>query len=209
VLVSFDSAPFCEKGWFSLKRVFFLLLSVMVLSACSREEKKVENDFPLHMEVGDFTGVNQNGKKVSYSDLKGKVWVVDFMFTNCDTVCSPMTANMAELQRKLTDEDVDAQLVSFSIDPENDQPGVLKEYASGVGADFSNWDLITGYKQEFIESFANKSFMAAAAKMEGSNQFVHSTSFYLVDEKGIVVQKYEGVSEPPYKQIVKDIKSLQ
>ena len=207
--MSFDSAPFCEKGWFSLKRLLFLLLCVMVLSACSKGEKKVENDFPLHMEVGDFTGVNQDGKKVSYSDLKGKVWVVDFMFTNCDTVCSPMTANMAELQRKLTDEDIDAHLVSFSIDPENDQPGVLKEYASGVGADFSNWDLVTGYKQEFIESFANKSFMAAAAKLEGSNQFVHSTSFYLVDEKGIVLQKYEGVSEPPYEQIVKDIKSLQ
>lgn len=169
----------------------------------------MEDDFPLHMEVGDFTGVNQDGKKVSYSDLKGKVWVVDFMFTNCDTVCSPMTANMAELQRKLADEEVDAQLVSFSIDPENDQPGVLKEYASGVGADFSNWALVTGYKQEFIESFANTSFMAAAAKLEGSNQFVHSTSFYLVDKKGIVVQKYEGVSEPPYEQIVKDIKSLQ
>ncbi|WP_413299506.1 SCO family protein [Bacillus sp. 1P10SD] len=192
-----------------MKRLFLLLLFVMVLSACSKDVKKVENDFPLHMEVGDFNGVNQNGKKVSYSDVKGKVWIVDFMFTNCDTVCSPMTANMAELQRKLTDEDVDAHLVSFSIDPENDQPGILKEYASGVGADFSNWDLITGYKQEFIESFANKSFMAAAAKLEGSNQFVHSTSFYLVDEKGIVVQKYEGVSDPPYEQIVKDIKSLQ
>ncbi|MGG3564663.1 SCO family protein [Neobacillus rhizosphaerae] len=192
-----------------MKRILFLLLCVTVLSSCSKEEKKVENDFPLHMEVGNFDGINQDGEAFSFSKLKGKVWVADFMFTNCDTVCSPMTANMAMLQRKLADEDVDAHLVSFSIDPENDQPGVLKDYASGVGADFSNWDLVTGYKQEFIESFANKSFMAAAAKLEGSNQFVHSTSFYLVDEKGIVVQKYEGVSEPPYEQIVKDIKSLQ
>ncbi|MDQ1145977.1 protein SCO1/2 [Bacillus sp. SORGH_AS 510] len=192
-----------------MKRLIVLLLLITLLSACSEKEKNVENEFPLHMEVGNFKGLNQDGEAVSFSKLKGKVWVADFMFTNCDTVCSPMTANMAELQRKLADEGVEVQLVSFSIDPDNDQPGVLKDYASGVEADFSNWDLVTGYKQEFIESFANKSFMAAAAKMEGSNQFVHSTSFYLVDEKGIVVQKYEGVSEPPYEQIVKDIKLLQ
>lgn len=161
------------------------------------------------MKVEDFTGVNQEGESFALSKLKGKVWVANFMFTNCDTVCSPMTANMASLQKKLAKDGVDAEFVSFSIDPDHDQPKVLRDYASGVEADFSNWNFVTGYKQEFIESFANKSFMAAAAKLEGSNQFVHSTMFYLVDKKGIVVQKYEGVQELPYDQILEDIQSLQ
>jgi protein SCO1 len=194
-----------------MKRILVIILCLSLLSACGKkeQEKAAEDQFPLHMEVGDFTGVNQDGKPMSFSKLKGKVWVADFVFTNCDTVCSPMTANMAELQRRLESEGIDARLLSFSIDPDNDQPGILKEYANGVEADYSNWDLMTGYKQEFIESFANKSFMAAAAKLEGSNQFVHSTNFYLVDQQGIVVQKYEGASEPPYDQIIKDIKVLQ
>ena len=181
----------------------------MILTACSSKEKNFEDSFPLHMEVGKFDAINQAGQPFPFSNLKGKVWIADFLFTNCDTVCSPMTANMAELQRRLASEGVDAQLVSFSIDPEHDQPEVLKQYASGVEADFSNWNLLTGYKRDFIESFANKSFMAPAALLDGSNQFMHSTSFYLVSENGIVLQKYEGVSNPPYEQIIKDIKSLQ
>jgi len=194
-----------------MRRLLFLLciLCLVLVSACSAKEKKTAEDFPLQMEVQKFEGINQDGKKIALSKLKGKVWIADFVFTNCDTVCSPMTANMAELQKRLSDEGVDAQLVSFSIDPDQDQPGVLKEYASGVEADFSNWNLLTGYKQEFIESFANQSFMAPAAKLEGSNQFVHSTNFYLVDQAGIVIQKYEGISDPPYEQMVKDIQSLQ
>jgi protein SCO1 len=190
-----------------MKKILWLLLSVLVLAACSEKEEEVV--FPLEMKVEKFAGVNQDGVPITLSNLKGKVWVADFVFTNCDTVCSPMTANMAQLQKQLADEGVDARLVSFSIDPEQDQPDVLKNYAGSLQADFSNWDLITGYDQEFIESFANKSFMAPAAKLEGSNQYVHSTSFYLVNQDGVVVQKYEGAAEPPYEQMIKDIKSLQ
>jgi protein SCO1 len=193
-----------------MKRLFLVCLGLVLLTACTEKEKKVEETaFPLQMEVQDFEGINQDGENFAFSKLKGKVWVADFVFTNCDTVCSPMTANMATLQKKLAEEGVDAHLVSFSIDPGQDQPKVLKYYASGVDADFSNWDLLTGYKQEYIESFANTSFMAPAAKLEGSNQYVHSTNFYLVNEDGTVVQKYEGVENPPYEQIVKDVQSLQ
>lgn len=193
-----------------MKRCLFLVVCLLLLAACSKtEEKNVEDSFPLHMEVQKFNAVNQYGEPFTFKNLKGKVWVADFLFTNCDTVCSPMTANMATLQRKLAAAGVDAELVSFSIDPDHDQPGKLKEYAKGVDADFSNWNLLTGYKQPFIESFANKSFMAAAAKLEDSNQFVHSTSFYLINKDGVVLQKYEGASNPPYNEIINDIKTLE
>lgn len=192
-----------------MRKIIFFLICIVLLSACSQEKNQQPKEFPLDMQVENFNAVNQEGKPITFSTLKGKVWIADFIFTNCDTVCSPMTANMAELQRKLSAEDVKVQLVSFSIDPEQDQPDRLKQYAGSVGADFSNWNFLTGYKQEYIESFANKSFMAAAAKLDGSNQFVHSTNFYLVNKQGVVVQKYEGVNSPPYKDIIEDVKSLQ
>ncbi len=202
-------STFLLERMFKMKKVILLLICLGLLNACSKNEQKEKVVFPLNMQISKFEGVNQDNKPINLATLRGKVWIADFVFTNCDTVCSPMTANMAELQKKLASEGVKAQLVSFSIDPDHDKPIILKQYAGGVGADFSNWNLITGYKQEFIESFANKSFMAPAAKLEGSNQFVHSTNFYLVNQQGVVVQKYEGVSNPPYEQIIKDIKYLQ
>lgn len=195
-----------------IKRKIFLLLilCLTLLSACSsKNERKIEEGFPLHMKVQNFKAVNQDGEQISFSDFKGKVWIADFIYTQCDSVCSPMTANMAKLQQKMAAKGINAQIVSFSIDPVNDKPAVLKNYADGVGAKYSNWNLLTGYKQNFIESFANKSFMAAAAKQKGTNQFVHSTYFYLVNKDGIVLQKYDGVADPPNDQIIKDIQKLK
>jgi protein SCO1/2 len=192
-----------------VKRLLGLFFAMIILSACTSNEKKVEDSFPLHMNVQTFKAINQDGKSFTASKLKGKVWIANFLFTHCDTVCSPMTANMAKLQQKISVAGLHAEIVSFSIDPDQDNPAILKGYAKGVGANFANWNLLTGYKQEFIESFANKSFMAPAAKLDGSNQFVHSTNFYLVDKDGVVLQKYDGVTSPPYEQIVNDIKKLQ
>jgi protein SCO1/2 len=192
-----------------LRRLLFLILFATLLTACSAKEKNVEDSFPLHMNVQTFKAINQEGKSFTASKLKGKVWIANFLFTHCDTVCSPMTANMAKLQQKISSAGLKAEIVSFSIDPDNDNSAILKGYAKGVGANFSNWNLLTGYKQEFIESFANKSFMAPAAKLEGSNQFVHSTNFYLVNKDGVVLQKYDGVINPPYEQMINDIKKLQ
>ncbi len=82
---------------------------------------------------------------MSLDNLKGKWWIADFIFTNWTTVCLPMTNNKSILQRKLKDNNLDVQLVSFSVDPDFDSPEVLKEYAEQYGVDFSNWSFLTGY----------------------------------------------------------------
>ncbi len=191
-----------------LKVVVLLILLSVVTVACGNSKEEVEQSFPMALEVQEFEAVNQDGEKVSLADLKGKVWVASTIFTNCDTVCLPMTANMAKLQQKLNEENVEAALVSFSIDPERDTTVVLKDFAGVYDADFSNWHFLSGYSQEEIEIFINKSFMSPAARLEGSDQFMHSTSIFLVSESGTVVQQYSGVSEVPYEQIVEDIKKL-
>ncbi|WP_374055008.1 SCO family protein [Rossellomorea sp. FM04394] len=185
-------------------------LSLFLLAGCQSEN--VEESFPMKVEVGDLNAVDQNGESTSLSELnKGKIVIADFIFTNCDTVCLPMTANMAKLQKKVTDAGLEdeLQLVSISVDPEHDTPEVLKEYSSRYEMDDENWSFLTGYSRDEIESFANVSFKTPAAQVEGSNQFVHGTSFYLVSENGVLLKQYEGVSNPPYEEMIEDIEKLK
>ncbi|PFA67463.1 cytochrome c oxidase assembly protein [Bacillus sp. AFS015802] len=187
-----------------------IALSLLLLTGCGGQD--VEESFPMKVEVGDLAAVDQNGEKVSLADLNnGKILVADFIFTNCDTVCLPMTANMSKLQKKIAEAGLEeeVQLVSISVDPEHDTPDVLREYSSRYEFHDRNWSFLTGYSRDDIESFANVSFKTPAAKVEGSNQFVHGTSFYLVSENGVLLKQYEGVSNPPYEEIIEDIDRLE
>src|SRR5690625_7542927 len=96
-------------------------------------------------------------ESLSLEDLNGSWWVADFVFTNCTTVCLPMSTNMSALQDKLAEENIDVQLVSFSVDPDYDQPEVLREYAEDYEADLSNWTFLTGYDFQTIRELSIKS----------------------------------------------------
>ena len=131
------------------------------------------------------------------------------MFTNCRTVCSPMTANMKKLQERAAKQGINVQFISFSVDPEVDTPEKLKEYVAYHGGDFSNWNVLTGYKQEEIETFAKENFSAIVKKPEESDQVLHSTSFYLVDKEGEIIETFEGVKNPPYNDILKEAEKAE
>ncbi|MGX1264498.1 protein SCO1/2 [Rossellomorea marisflavi] len=146
---------------------------------------------------------------MSLDDLKGKVWIADFIFTNCETVCPPMTFNLTKLQKDLKDEGVeDYRIVSFSVDPENDTPEKLTEYIGNFEANTDKWDLLTGYEFDKIKNLAEKSFKSVVANVSDSDQKIHGTSFYLVDQEGTVVKTYSGNSDVPYDEMVSDIKAL-
>jgi protein SCO1 len=188
-----------------------MIMLIAVLGGCGSKED-VEASFPMSVEIDELEAVNQDGAKVRLSELnQDKIMIADFIFTNCDTVCLPMTANMARLQSEIKRAGLedDVQLVSISIDPEQDTPETLTEYSKRHSADYSNWTFLTGYSREEIETFANVSFKTPAAKVEGSNQFVHATSFFLVSESGTLLNKYEGVSDPPFEDIIEDIGMLK
>ncbi|MED0659994.1 SCO family protein [Bacillus smithii] len=183
--------------------IFFILFFTM--TGCSN------NDFKGNMndKVQNFSYVNQNNQKVNLKDLKGKVWIADFIFTNCKTVCPPMTYNLTQLQKKLKKAGVqDYLIVSFSVDPTKDTPQKLKEYIHKFDADESRWQLLTGYSQKEIQKLAEKSFKTIAVPQPNSDQIMHGTSFYLVDKKGTVVKSYSGNQDVPFDEIVKDIKTL-
>jgi len=190
--------------------LFFLLI---VLAACNGNilamfgNEKIKD--ALNGPLEDFQVIDQHGEPFSKKDLEGKVWVANLIFTNCRTVCPPMTSNMAEIQRLLKEEGLDTvHLVSFSVDPEVDTPEKLTEFASRFTDDTENWHFLTGYVQKFIEQFARNNFHTIVEKPENEDQVTHGTSFYLINQEGIIVKDYPGVFDVPYEEIIGDIKIL-
>lgn len=188
------------------KLVSMIVIALLLVTACGK--KGIEN--PLNWQIEGFSFTDQDQKAFGLKDLKGKVWVSDFMFTSCNDVCLPMTANMAKLQKMAKEEGIkNIEFVSFSVDPTVDTPEKLKKFAEGYDADFSNWHFLTGYSQADIEQFAKKNYKDIVQKPEGANQVIHRTFFFLVDENGKIMKHYDGFKDTPFEEIIKDIKSLQ
>lgn len=152
---------------------------------------------------------NQYDQPFGSSQLQDQVWIADFVFTNCLTVCPPMTAEMADLQQLLREKNIDIQFVSFTVDPTVDTPSILKQYIDRYTDDDSNWHLLTGYSQSEIEEFALKDFNTIVKKPKTADQVIHGTNFYLVNRQGEVVKEYNYIDETYVDQLVKDLNRLK
>jgi protein SCO1/2 len=144
---------------------------------------------PDYGTVADFNFTDQSGKPFGLKDLKGKIWVADFVFTRCMGPCPMLTTRMAALQKEMKGQS-DLRFVSFSVDPDYDAPNVLASYAKTYGADGSTWHFLTGPKEK-IYALIRSSFHLAVAP--GENQkpsitdILHSLYFVLVDRNGKVL----------------------
>jgi protein SCO1 len=185
---------------------FLVLVIIVLLSACG--QKGIEN--PLDYPVKDFNAVTQDNQPFEKKNLDGKIWVADFIFTNCADVCPPMTANMTKLQKMVEDEELaNVEFVSFSVDPTVDTPEKLTEYAKNFGLKDNNWTFLTGYSQEFIETYAKETFKTLVKKPQEGDQVIHQTYFFLVGPDQKVKKIYNGYQEVPYDEMISDIKLLQ
>ncbi len=165
---------------------------------------------PMHesLSVPDFTLTNQQAQSFGLTNLEGKIWVANFIFTNCPTICPKMTQKMAELQTEFENEPV--YFVSFTVDPERDTTEVLSEYAKRYVADEKRWHFLTGDKQQ-IYQLANEGFRLAASPH--GNGFPHSSKFTLVRPDGKVHAYYDSQyalsqSNATLKQLSSDIRTL-
>jgi protein SCO1/2 len=157
----------------------------------------------VHQQLPDFSLTDQRGASLALADLRGKIWVADFIFTSCVTICPPMTDEMSKLQEEFSTEDV--YFVSFSVDPERDTPEVLSRYAGRYGADHKSWSFLTGEK-EAIYQLAHRGFNLAAGH-QGS-EILHSTRFVLIDKQGQVRGYYDSRSKANLQQLRRDIGAL-
>lgn len=144
-------------------------------------------------KIADFAFVNQNGDTITQNDYKGKIYVADFFFTTCPTICPIMTDNMAWLQQQLKD-DPKVMFLSHSVTPDIDSVPVLRAYADKKGAIDGKWNLVTGRKED-IYYIARKSYLAV--KTTSSKELydmVHTENFILVDGEGRIRGFYDGTN---------------
>ncbi|MEM0542820.1 SCO family protein [Flavobacterium sp. j3] len=164
-----------------------------------------------------FELTDQNNNIVTNETFKGKVYVLEFFFSTCPTICPIMNKNMVTIQNTFFG-NPNFGIASISINPENDTPEVLKEHASVVGVKSSNWHMLTG-KKEYIFNIANKGFNLYAGENKNVNGgFEHSGLFALIDKKGNIrcrndkfgnpILYYDGLENEGVKAITEDIKKL-
>ncbi|WP_298498288.1 SCO family protein [uncultured Algibacter sp.] len=136
-------------------------------------------------KVPQFSFINQDGKTITNRDYEGKVYVVEFFFTTCPTICPRMNKNLIQIQKEFKDFE-DFGVASFTINPEYDTPEVLKAYAQLYGVENPNWHLMTGDK-EAIYKLSNEGFyIYAAANPDVEGGFEHSGNFALIDKNGFI-----------------------
>ena len=158
-------------------------------------------------KISDFNLVNQNGQKTTQNNYDKKIYVADFFFTTCPTICPIMTGNMVFLQNELSDQDV--MFASFSVTPEIDSVEVLKKYAIDKGVNDKKWNLMTGDKKQ-IYNLARKSFLVVKNNPQmGSHDMIHTENFVLVDKEKRIRGFYDGTKMEEMNKIILDIKILQ
>lgn len=154
--------------------------------------------------IADFAFTNQNGKTITQNDYKGKVYVADFFFTTCPTICPIMTDNMVWLQEQIKD-NTEIMLLSHSVTPDIDSVNVLKAYAVKKGVLDNKWNLVTGNKKD-IYYIARKSYLAVkTGKPEQMYDMVHTENFVLVDQNRRVRGFYDGTKREDVEKLLEDI----
>jgi len=146
-------------------------------------------------KVPSFNFTNQDGKLISNSFYENKVYVVEFFFTTCPTICPKMNENMVKIQNEFY-ANLDFGIASFSINPKHDTPEVLKQYAKDHGATLKNWHFMTG-EQEAIYELANTGFtLFAGENSDAEGGFEHSGMFALVDKQGNIRSRLDKFGNP-------------
>lgn len=173
---------------------------------------KLVDESILHVrsnhKVSDFELINQNGDTITQANYEGKIYVADFFFTRCMTICPVMTNNMGKLQEAFLN-DGDVMFLSHSVTPDIDSVSVLRAYADEKGVIDAKWNITTGNKKH-IYKLSRKSYFAVLEDGDGGLQdFVHTENFILVDKKKQIRGFYDGTNLEDMDRLISDIKILK
>ncbi len=158
--------------------------------------------------IADFKLINQNGDTITQANYADKIYIADFFFTTCPTICPLMTANMADIQQIIKG-DEEVLLLSHSVTPEIDSVQQLKKYALEKGVIDAKWNLVTGDKKQIYE-LARKSYLAVLTDGDGGPyDMIHTENFILVDKERRIRGFYDGTSSEEVAQLLEDLKVLK
>lgn len=159
-------------------------------------------------KIADFNLVNQNGDTITQDDYRDKIYVADFFFTTCQTICPIMTDHMYQIQKEIISDD-EIMLLSHSVTPKIDSVEQLKKYAKEKGVIDRKWNLVTGNKKQIYE-LARKSYLAVKTDGNGDEyDMIHTENFMLIDKKRQIRGFYDGTKPEDIDRLLEDIKTLK
>lgn len=202
---------------FELSVFWILAFALFILAVSSCKEEKPLRVLPVYGPVDEETKANhtvapfsltdQNNQQFSSQMLDGKIYVADFFFTTCRSICPKMSNNMQVVYEAYKTNN-EVSFVSYTVNPENDTAEVLKEYATKHGVTTNNWIFLTGDKKQIYE-LARKSYLVDASEGKGDDEdFVHTQNFALVDKKKRIRGYYDGTNEQEIKKLIAEINIL-
>lgn len=159
-------------------------------------------------KIDDFSLTNQNGETITQNTYKDKIYVADFFFTTCQTICPIMTDHMVQIQKEIIN-DPDVMLLSHTVTPEIDSVAQLKKYALKKGVNDAKWNLVTGDKKQ-IYQLARKSYLAVKTDGNGdAYDMIHTENFMLIDKKRQIRGYYDGTNPEDITRLIADIETLK
>ena len=195
----------------------FIFACCLLLASCIEQkkeklpifgEKEITATDTTYHTIGNFRLVNQDSAVVTNKTLDGKIYVADFFFTSCRTICPLMKTQMMRVYEAVEDQ-TDVAIVSHTIDPEYDTVGLLHDYADRLGVKSDKWHFLTGDKDSIYYLAQTSYFITAMEDESEADGFIHSGAFLLIDKQGRIRGKYDGTKQEEVDQLIKDIQILR
>ena len=188
-----------KKPWYKNPFLWYFAIGALTITLMRPLLRREPPPPPVVGQVPAFELVDHNGNPFSFNDLEGDIWVANFIFTRCPSICPLLTRGMLHLQQLYDDYGIEEiRLVSISVDPDNDTPEVLREYAAEYGADLERWTFLTGTEAD-IRALIVEGFKTAmgepVADDAGLIDIMHSGKFVIVDPAGGIRGYYDGDAE--------------
>jgi protein SCO1/2 len=207
-----------------MRTILYLAAVVFFVSACNGPapkestapaqvlpiigEKKFNGKDTVYHTIADFSFVNQYGETITQNTVKDKIYVANFFFATCQSICPRMNSQMSRVQQAFKD-DPEVLFLSHTINPLNDTVEVLAEYAAKYGAIKGKWHLLTGDKKK-IYDLAKRSYLVNAVEDDGTEEgFIHSEYLLLIDKQKRIRTLYDGTDSVQVNKLIEDIKLLK
>lgn len=196
-----------------VKLLFLGIILANFILGCRFSERQLpvtkifQNGDSVAVKIPDFSFINQNNKIVTQDDFKDKIYVADFFFTTCPTICPVMKKQMLRVYERYKN-NPEVMILSHSIDPRHDSVVVLKEYASRLGVKSEKWHFVTGERKKIYE--IGEKFYNAQPKEDSTaaGGFIHNAAFILIDKKRQIRGRYDGTVSKQVDKLIEDIEIL-
>jgi protein SCO1/2 len=196
--------------------VFFIIAAVLMEGCITKKEpplpvfgeREVIGTDTVYHTISNFRFIDQDSNEVTNDTYKGKIYVADFFFTSCRTICPIMKTQMLRVYDSIRN-DPEIMLLSHTIDPEYDTVGLLHDYAERLGVESDKWHFVTGNKDEIYKLAQTSYFSTALEDKSEADGFIHSGAFLLIDKDRRIRGKYDGTKEEDVNRLLADIQRLK